>query len=346
MQPSKTAVVLFNLGGPDSPKAVRPFLINLFSDPAILQMPAIFRKILARVIAYRRTKKAIGIYANLGGASPILHNSLKQSEAIEKRIQSDHQVKVFIAMRYWHPLTSETLRNVKKFAPDQVILLPLYPHYSMTTSGSSIKAWHNSAKKIGFSVPTKTICCYPTSPKYIHEMTLLIQNHLRSLESLGKVRILFSAHGLPKKIIAKGDPYQIQIEMTAAAVVRELNIPNLDWRVTYQSKVGPLEWLGPATDSEIELAGSQKINLVVCPIAFVSEHSETLVELDIDYRKLANASGVPHYRRVETVGSGDFFIQSLCELIKRAEHSSCEVINHSDRRICPQSERQCPHHHG
>ncbi|MCX8501463.1 MAG: ferrochelatase [Alphaproteobacteria bacterium] len=346
MQQNKTAVILFNLGGPDSPKAVRPFLINLFSDPAILQVPTIIRKILARVIAYRRTKKAIGIYSYLGGASPILTNTMIQSEAIEKKITSTSEIKVFIAMRYWHPMTVETIKNVKKYAPDKIILLPLYPHYSMTTSGSSIKAWNLVAKKFGLAIPTKTICCYPTAPKYIHELSQLIKNHLHSLKNKGKMRILFSAHGLPKSIIAKGDPYQFQIELTAAAVVAELKIPNLDWRVTYQSKVGPLEWLGPATDDEITMAGLEKTNLIICPIAFVSEHSETLVELDIDYRKLAMEARVPHYRRVETVGSGEFFIKSLCELINRAESSTCDILNHSDQRICSKKLVQCPYPHG
>ncbi|MDI9409058.1 MAG: ferrochelatase [Candidatus Pacebacteria bacterium] len=343
MTQKKTAVILLNLGGPDSPKAVRPFLINLFSDPAILQIPTLVRKILARVIAYRRTKTAVEIYNHLGGFSPILINTQTQLEALSHSLKSKSNTQFFIAMRYWHPMTNETIKNVLKFMPDQVILLPLYPQYSMTTTGSSVKAWMAAAKKFNLTVPTKTICCYPTAQSFIHEVSRLVQNHYHSVKELGPTRILFSAHGLPKQIIQKGDPYQYQIEQTTAAVVKELNIPNLDWKVTYQSRVGPLEWIGPATEDEIKLAGSQRINLVICPIAFVSEHSETLVELDIEYRAVAKEFGVPHYRRVETVGSGEFFIKSLCELINRAESSDQPILNHCSQRVCPTSFSQCPH---
>ncbi|MDI9407903.1 MAG: ferrochelatase [Candidatus Pacebacteria bacterium] len=347
MTQKKTAVILFNLGGPDSPKAVRPFLINLFSDPAILQIPSLVRKFLARLIAYRRTKTAVEIYNHLGGFSPILINTQTQLEALSQSLQTKSNTQFFIAMRYWHPMTTETIKNVIKFMPDQVILLPLYPQYSMTTTGSSVKAWLAAAKKFNLAVPTKTICCYPTADSFIQEVAKLVSNHYGAVKELGKTRILFSAHGLPKQIIQKGDPYQNQIEQTSAAVVKALNIPNLDWKVTYQSRVGPLEWIGPSTEDEIKLAGSQRINLVICPIAFVSEHSETLVELDIEYRAVAKEFGVPHYRRVPTVGSGEYFINALCELINRAEASDQAILNHCEKRFCPPNFNQCPYkNHG
>jgi protoporphyrin/coproporphyrin ferrochelatase len=319
---TKTAIILFNLGGPDSAASVRPFLFNLFNDPAIIAVPQPLRFLLAKFIAARREKVAAGMYAELGGGSPLLPNTQAQAAALTAAL-NDPGARVFIAMRYWHPLTEATVREVKAFAPDRIVLLPLYPQFSTTTTGSSVRAWTRAAHAAGLQAPTATICCYETETGFIDAVVELLRPSLRAAAQGGAPRVLFSAHGLPKKIVTGGDPYQWQVEQTAAAIVAKLDQPGLDWRVTYQSRVGPLEWIGPYTEDEIERAGAEKKPLVIVPIAFVSEHSETLVELDIAYRKLAQDSGVPRYERVATVGTHPAFIAALARLVSAARPGIC-----------------------
>lgn len=319
---TKTAIILFNLGGPDAPAAVRPFLFNLFNDPAIIGVPQPLRYLLAKLVSKRRAPVAAEMYDELGGGSPLLPNTQAQADALQASL-GDPGTRIFIAMRYWHPLTEATVASVKQFGPDRVILLPLYPQFSTTTTGSSVKAWRRAAGKIGLNVPTATICCYPQERGFIDAIAELLRPCLDSAARDGAPRVLFSAHGLPKKIVAAGDPYQWQVEQTAAAIVATLGRPGLDWRVTYQSRVGPLEWIGPYTDDEIERAGAERKALVVVPVAFVSEHSETLVELDIAYRRLAAESGVPRYERVATVGTHPAFIAGLTRLVQAARAGTC-----------------------
>lgn len=344
----KLAVVLFNLGGPDSPEAVRPFLFNLFNDPAIIGAPRPVRWALAQFISRRRAPVAREIYRHLGGRSPLLPHTEDQARALQGALAgAADEVRVFIAMRYWHPMTDETVAAVKQFGPDQVVLLPLYPQYSRTTSGSSIAQWRTRAAAAGLSAPTTNVCCYPTEPGFVQAQAALVAAALDALEAERgdhpPPRVLFSAHGLPKKVIAGGDPYQWQVEQSAAAVAAALNRPGLDWRVTYQSRVGPLEWIGPATDSEIEAAGREGRPLVVVPIAFVSEHSETLVELDIEYGELAHTSGVPLYRRVSTVLSAPAFVDGLAGLVRRAAGATADTtLSQQGGRICPGTCGQCP----
>ena len=314
----KTAVVLFNLGGPDSLDAVRPFLRNLFSDPAIISLPNPLRWLIARLISSRRTKTAQAIYARIGGKSPLRELTEAQAGALEKTLGADHRV--FVAMRYWHPFADETAQAVKAYAPDRIVLLPLYPQFSRTTTGSSFKDWHRAAAAVDLSAPTAQVRDYPDHPAYVGALATQLRAALIEARQRGPFRLLFSAHGLPKKVIDAGDPYQAQIERTAAAVVAALgaDAEALDWQVCYQSRVGPLEWIGPATDDEIKRAGGEKRGLVVVPIAFVSEHSETLVELDIEYRELADHAGVPFYIRVPALGTDVGFIAALADLVRRA----------------------------
>jgi ferrochelatase len=312
----RRAIVLMNIGGPDSPEAVEPFLVNLFSDPAIIRLPLIVRWPLARLIARRRAGVARDIYDHLGGGSPLLANTKAQARALEAVLGDDSRC--FIAMRYWHPLTEETAAEVKNWQPDEVILLPLYPQYSTTTTASSLAAWQRAAKRQGLDRPTRIIEPYPTAASFIAALAGLIAPVLEEAERSHKVRLLLSAHGLPLKIVQSGDPYPDQINQTAAAVAGALDRPNLDWTVCYQSRVGPLAWLGPQTDEEIKRAGRGSIAVVIAAISFVSEHSETLVELDRDYRRLAEASGVPAYYRVPTVGTDPRFIAALAELVRGA----------------------------
>lgn len=334
----KLAVVLFNLGGPDSLEAVQPFLFNLFNDPAIIGLPALFRRPLAWLISSRRAPVARTIYGHIGGRSPLLDMTREQASALEARLGND--AKVFVAMRYWHPMTEETTAAVKQWNPDRVVLLPLYPQYSTTTTASSVLAWKRAAAAIGLTAPTVTICCYPSEKGMIRAQADLLTNVLARVGE--GCRVLFSAHGLPKKTVERGDPYQSQVEMTAKAIAEAVGKPDLDWRISYQSRVGPLEWIGPATDAEIRRAGAEGKSLVVQPIAFVSEHSETLVELDIEYGHLAKEAGVPQYIRVPALGSHPSFIDGLAGLVDRSLGAGYDPCSEQGGRICPQKALGCP----
>lgn len=317
---SRLAVVVFNLGGPDSLQAVKPFLFNLFNDPAIISVPTPFRWMLATLISTTRAAKARGIYSQIGGRSPLLPETEAQAAALEALLPEGS--KVFIAMRYWHPMTAETVAAVKAFNPDEIVLLPLYPQFSTTTTGSSLLAWHKEAKRQKLTAPTRQVATWPTLPGWVGSVAEAVSKELDTLKGQ-PVRVLFSAHGLPKKIVDAGDPYQIQVETSVAAIVAWLAMPALDTVVCYQSKVGPLEWIGPSTDSEIERAGRDGVAIIVVPVAFVSEHSETLVELDIEYRHLAAHHGVPAYHRVATAGVAPAFISGLADLVKGTWHHGC-----------------------
>ncbi|MEO3427841.1 ferrochelatase [Pelagibius sp. CAU 1746] len=341
---SKTAVVLFNLGGPDRREAVRPFLFNLFFDPAIIRLPLPLRWLLAKVISRKRAPVAEEIYREMGGGSPLLPNTEIQAEALAKVLKERGlgEVNVFIAMRYWHPRAKETARQVAAFAPDQVILLPLYPQYSTTTSASSLKEWQREAEAAGVTAPSRAVCCYPEEAGFVEAVVERLRDALREAGQEKPPRVLFSAHGLPKKIVEQGDPYQWQVERSVAAVVRRLGEVNLDYQVCYQSRVGPLEWIGPATDEEIERAAREERSIIVVPIAFVSEHSETLVELDIEYRELAEKAGAAGYLRVPTVMADASFIEGLGELVVAATGSERPVCSQAGGRLCPAQWRGCP----
>jgi len=310
---ARCAVVLMNLGGPDSLTAVRPFLYNLFSDPAIIRLPAPLRLPLAWAIAARRARTARGIYAQLGGASPLLANTEAQARALEVELGAEYRC--FVAMRYWHPLTAVAVGAVKAWQPDEVVLLPLYPQFSTTTTASSLEAWRCEALRQGLNAKTRAIRSYPVAEGLVAAVAGLVAG---TLDAAGdaSLRLLFSAHGLPLKIVAAGDPYPREVESTAAAVVSALARPGLDWRVCFQSRVGPLAWLGPSVEEELRHAGRDGVAVVVAPISFVAEHSETLVDLDRDYRRLAKACGVPAYHRVPTVGTDRQFIAALAALVR------------------------------
>jgi protoporphyrin/coproporphyrin ferrochelatase len=341
----KLAIVLFNLGGPDQVTSIEPFLFNLFNDKAIISAPQPIRWLLAKYISLRRAPVAAEIYAYLGGKSPILDLTRLQAEALNKSVStelgSNVEVQTFISMRYWHPMSDECAKNVKDFNPDHIVLLPLYPQFSTTTTESSFKSWHKSAKKIGLKVKTSSICCYPQNEGLIEAIVENLWPQIEETCFLDKPRVLFSAHGLPKKIIDGGDPYQWQVEQTALAVVKKLNLPALDWWVSYQSKVGPMEWIGPSTEDEIERAGREKIPLIIVPIAFVSEHSETLVELDIEYKEHAQKCGVPSYMRTPVVGTHPSFINGLRDLVLDHIGENMDIKCDGKQRICPQKLSRC-----
>jgi protoporphyrin/coproporphyrin ferrochelatase len=336
----RVAIVLFNLGGPDGPEAVEPFLRNLFSDPAIIGLPALMRLPLAYLIARRRAPVARAIYDHIGGASPIVAETQKQARALEEAM-TGIEAKAFIAMRCWHPFSDGAAQAVKAFAPDRIVLLPLYPQYSTTTTASSFKDWDRAAKKAGLTQPNTRICCYPDQPGFIAAMAERIRAAAQDCDPALSYRLLLSAHGLPKRTIARGDPYQWQVERSAAAIVQALEMPELEPVVCYQSRVGPLVWIGPATDAEIRRAGADGKGVIIAPIAFVSEHSETLVELDIEYAKLAREAGVKDYRRARTVGAEPAFIGGLANLVRQAIASTDATLNSAGSRICPETFCRC-----
>lgn len=349
MSKRRVAIVLFNLGGPDRAESVRPFLVNLFTDPAILRVPGFVRPWLGRFIAWRRTKPATENYAILGGKSPLLDLTEEQARALEAALAGDptRETRCFVAMRYWHPMSDAAARAVKDWQPDEVLLLPLYPQYSTTTTGSSAAAWEEACRAIGLSVPTTTLCCWHSHGGFVAATAAMVREaHDKARAALPEgvpLRLLFSAHGLPESIVTAGDPYQWQVERTVAAVVEALGLPGLDHAICYQSRVTPQKWIGPSTEEEIERAAHDKAALLVCPIAFVSEHSETLVELDVEYREVAERLGVPGYFRVPAQNSDPGFIAALADLARAALGSDRALCSFAGTRQCPKQHGDCPH---
>tara|TARA_B100000700_G_scaffold162501_1_gene179857 strand:- start:455 stop:1471 length:1017 start_codon:yes stop_codon:yes gene_type:complete len=333
----KKAVILFNLGGPDKLESVEPFLFNLFNDPAIISIPSIIRYPLAKIISKRRTPIAKDIYKEIGNRSPILELTQKQSESLENNLKKKGDYKCFVVMRCWHPRASEVIKKVKEYNPEEIILLPLYPQYSASTSGSSINEWNDLCEKENYKVKTKTICCYPTESNFVKSHANLIKKTINNLDNKN-FKLLFSAHGLPESKIKKGDPYQWQVEKTVESIMSELIKENLDFLISYQSRVGPLKWIGPSTDEAIIKYSREKKGIVIVPVAFVSEHSETLVELDIEYKKLAEKNGCSFYKRVPALGIEENFIKGLTELILQKEKKG----NFVSSVTCPNKYVKCP----
>jgi ferrochelatase len=314
---SRIAVVLFNLGGPDGPKAVRPFLKNLFSDPAIIGAPGPVRLVLAELISRVRERSAIANYAVMGGGSPLNAETKNQAKALQATLverRAGDDVRTFVAMRYWDPLTDAAASEVAAFAPDDIVLLPLYPQFSTTTTASSLAAWKRA---YGGPGRVHAVCCYPDHEALVEAHAGLIEEAWRAAGAPERVRLLFSAHGVPESVSASGDPYRWQVERTCAAVAAKLGRP-FDWRICYQSRVGPMKWIGPSTLDEIERAARDGVGVLIDPIAFVSEHIETLVELDRDYAAVAGRVGAAPYIRVPALGAHPRFIEGLAELAEKA----------------------------
>jgi len=345
--PGKIAVVLFNLGGPDGPDAVQPFLRNLFSDPAIIRQPAPVRFFLSRLISSSRAASARENYAKMGGGSPLLPETMKQAMALDmelaKRAQSSKQgskqgweAKSFIAMRYWKPYAADAVREVKAWGADKVVLLPLYPQFSTTTTASSFKSWAEAGGPKAVAV-----CCYPDAPKFLKAHA---ERLLTAWQIAGKprnVRLLLSAHGLPEIVVKTGDPYQWQVERTVAAL-KPLLPDEWEIEICYQSRVGPLKWIGPPTEESIVKAAKDGKAILVSPIAFVSEHIETLVELDIDYRHVADEAGAKVYVRAPALGIEQAFVSQLADLVEDAVKDTSAVRSFCGNRICPMNWRECP----
>jgi protoporphyrin/coproporphyrin ferrochelatase len=333
----KIAVVLFNLGGPDGPADVERFLHNLFSDKAIIRSPLPVRFLVARLISKSRAPSARENYAKMGGGSPLLAETRRQADALDAELKRrGADAKSFIAMRYWKPYAADAVREVAAWGPTKVVLLPLYPQFSTTTTASSLKSWKDADGPSGVAV-----CCYPDAPKFIQAHASKLLNAWRTAGQPANVRILLSAHGLPEIVVKSGDPYQWQVERTAAALKPLLPA---DWEVEicYQSRVGPLKWIGPPTDESIRKAAADGKAILVSPIAFVSEHIETLVELDMDYRHVAEEAGAKAYIRAPALGIEAGFIETLADLVEDAAKESASIRSFCGNRICPLDWRNCP----
>jgi ferrochelatase len=339
--PKDIAVVLFNLGGPDSRETIRPFLFNFFMDKNIIPAPKPIRWMLARYISITRTRGAAGTsYAMLGNKSPLLDNTNAQARALEAVLNTDPKIKfrVHVCMRYWHPMADEVVQAVHHDNPDQIILLPLYPQFSTTTSWSSLEDWRRAAAKTQMDAKTSLICCYPTQPGFVAASAALIRQHYEAMGN--RPRLLFSAHGLPEDIIRGGDPYQWQCEKSAAAIAAATGIENLDWQICYQSRVGPKKWIGPSTADAIEQAARDNVPVLIYPHAFVSEHVETLVELDEEYKHLAHGLGLPGYGRVPTVSVQQAFIAGLAAMVQ-SRLDVPGIAADCGGRICPSGFTRC-----
>lgn len=342
----KVAVILFNLGGPDSKQSIEPFLMNFFTDKNIVRLPNPMRWFIARMIAYSRSRKeAAESYHELGDQSPLLANSTEQVRALEENLnaaQDGKDYKVFICMRYWHPMAPEVARNVKDWEPDHIVLLPLYPQFSTTTTRSSYQQWEAACDDIDLLAPVSTICCYPRDNGFIAASADNVrQTYDRAFSEFGQApRVLFSAHGVPEDFITDGDPYQWQVEQSAADIAAATGIHNLDWQVCYQSRVGRKKWIGPSIDESLHKAAAEKIPVIVLPHAFTQEHVETLVEIEIEYRLVADKLGIPGYMRVPVVGTHPAFIDGLGEIVRREGYRTW-LAPDTGKRICPQEFCRC-----
>ncbi len=342
----KLAVVLFNLGGPARLEDVRPFLLSLFSDPAILRIPWPIRWWVARRIVAKRLDTAMETNRRLGGGSVLLAGTNTQARALEAALP-EFEARCFPAMRHATPDSLAVARAVRAWNPDRVLLLPLYPQYSTTTTGSSLEAWREAAARAGLMKSVTTICCWHDGAAFLAAWTRRIAEQAKAargrLAPGTRLRLLFSAHGLPEPIIAAGDPYQEHIERGAAALAAEAGPLVDDWRLCYQSREATgTTWLGPTLQEEIAAAAADGAALLLVPLSFVSEHSETLIELDADAADLARESGVPGFFRVLAPGTDPEFIAALAGLVRRALACGPGLRSHAGGRACSGPHIACP----
>ena len=306
------------MGGPSTLDDVEPFLYNLFMDPDIIEIPLVgklLRPFIAGKIASKRSGKVREYYKKIGGGSPLLKITLDQAAALEEALSGAGDFSTFTAMRYWRPFTDEAVSRVLRFKPDRVILLPLYPQYSGTTTGSSLNEFYRVWKKAGGSgAELCEIRDWHDHGGYISAWAANIREGLKSFGG-GAPHLNFSAHGIPVKRVEQGDPYRKQTEETVRLILEALGWTG-NWSLTYQSRVGPVKWLEPATDLSIEKLGKEGTKgLLMVPISFVSDHSETLYEMDIQYRELATASGIERFERAPSLNTGSLFIEALRDIV-------------------------------
>ncbi|MGE5247823.1 MAG: ferrochelatase [Verrucomicrobiota bacterium] len=311
-----TGVVLLNMGGPDSPGAVRPFLARLFSDRDLIELPAaaVTQPLFAWVVSRLRARKVRRYYEEIGGGSPIAAITEAQRSALEASLRgTGHSFKVYVGMRYWHPLSKHAALEMKEDGVSRAIALPLYPHYCGATTGSSLKDLRRWLAWAGCPIPVTEIRSYPDHPKYVAALAETVSGRIEGVDSAGMF-LLFSAHGVPKRLIDRGDPYQSETERTVAAVMR--NFPGLPHGISYQSRAGRAEWLSPDTVDEVTRLGRDGVRtLVVVPVSFVSDHIETLHELDIRLAAHAKASGIRSFLRAPALNDSSLFIDALKDIV-------------------------------
>jgi len=316
----RVGVLLLNLGGPDQPEDVRPFLFNLFSDPEIIRLPFPWlQRPLAWLISTTRTRKSQENYRRIGGGSPLRRITEEQAQALQVELQQrGYDNQVYVGMRYWHPFTEEAIAHIKRDRIQKLVILPLYPQFSISTSGSSFRLlerlWKEDPElaEIDYTV----VPSWHNRPGYLKAMAELVQTELDQLAEPDQVHIFFSAHGVPVSYVEEaGDPYQKEIEESTALIMAALGRPN-EYTLAYQSRVGPVEWLRPYTeDAIVSLARQGITRLLVVPISFVSEHIETLQEIDIEYRELAEEAGIKEFNRVPALNTHDGFIKDLADQV-------------------------------
>ncbi|PZO45156.1 MAG: ferrochelatase [Pseudanabaena frigida] len=319
----RLGVLLLNLGGPDKLEDVRPFLYNLFADPEIIRLPSpLLQAPLAWLISTLRSKKSQENYKKIGGGSPLRRITEAQAQALRSQLQQSGQdVQVYIGMRYWHPFTEEAIAQIKQDKIEELVVLPLYPQFSISTTGSSFRLldriWQTDPElqKIKYTV----VPSWYDNAGYLQSMANLIATKLDRVKNPSEAYIFFSAHGVPVSYIEEaGDPYQKEIETCAALIMQKLGRAN-PYKLAYQSRVGPVEWLQPYTDVAIaELAEQGVKELVVVPISFVSEHIETLEEIDMEYREIAEHAGIETFARVPAPDTDPTFIQALADIVTKA----------------------------
>ena len=312
---------MFQLGGPDSVDAIEPFLFNLFSDPDIIDFPLarLGRKPLAKLIASRRARHVAHHYARIGGKSPILEFTVRQARALEVELRRDLDASVAIAMRYWHPLTAAAIGQMKAFGAGSIVLLPLYPQYSRTTTGSSVREWNRHLEKNGWHPEVRLIRDYHDDAGYIGALASAIGRSLAVFPDPAQVDLVFSAHSVPVEVIAGGDPYKLQIERTVELVKARGGWNVRSARLCYQSKVGPSRWLRPMMRETLEdLARGGSRAVLMAPVSFVSDHVETLHEIDIEHREIALRLGIEDFRMVPGLNDAPEFIAALAGLVRRA----------------------------
>lgn len=322
----RTGVLLLNLGGPEQLEDVRPFLFNLFADPEIIRLPFPWlQKPLAWLISTSRANKSQDNYKEIGGGSPLRRITEEQGAALKEYLQKlGRDVKIYIGMRYWYPFTEEAVAQIKQDGIDDLVILPLYPQFSISTSGSSFrlldKLWQDdpALQRINYTL----IPSWYSSPGYVRAMADLIVQKLDQLPNSDSGHIFFSAHGVPVSYVEEaGDPYQREMEHCVDLIMKAVNRPN-DYTLAYQSRVGPVEWLQPYTEDAIEELAEKGIDdLVVVPISFVSEHIETLQEIDIEYRELAEEAGIKGFHRVPALNTYPVFIEDMGNMVVKALES-------------------------
>ena len=339
--PTKTeriGVLLFNLGGPETLEDVRPFLFNLFADPDIIRLPWRFlQKPLAWMISTQRYKKSRGYYEKIGGGSPLRRITDEQARALESALAERHiNARAYVAMRYWQPFTEEALEQIMRDEISHLIVLPLYPQFSVSSTGSSLNRMNALIREKGYRLPRiSVVCSYEDDEGYISALAATVAEKLAEFPDPDRAHILFSAHSIPVSYVKQGDPYLEHTERTVELVMQRLG-KQRPYTLSFQSKVGPVEWLTPATDATVRrLAGEGVEQLLMVPVSFVSEHSETLYEMDLLYGDLAKEAGIKHYLRVPTMNCRTDFIGALASLVERALALGGQSASRTNCLYCP-----------